>query len=152
MTLRIAIAADHAGFELKTTIKEWLLTTGHEIIDLGAERYDKNDDYPDYGRAVGESVRNGQTDRGIIFCGSGVGACVAANKIKGIRACVCHDTYTARQGVEHDNLNVICLGEKVIGIETAREVITAFLLAGYQPLERYERRLNKIAELESRNL
>ena len=150
--MRIAVAGDHAGFELKSLLVPWLQSTGHEVEDLGAHSLDPEDDYPDFAFMVAESVRSGKVERGVVVCGSGVGASVAANKVPGVRACLCHDTYTGRQGVEHDDMNVLCLGGRVIGIELAKEVITAFLAASFIPEVRYKRRLEKLLQVERREL
>ena len=146
--MKIAIAADHGGFSLKEDVTKWLKALGHEVMDLGAHQYDKEDDYPDFSRYVGQALQNEQVDRGIILCGSGIGACVAANKIKGVRASVCHDTYSARQGVEHDAVNVLCLGARIIGPALAEEVVKAFVNAHFQTEERFERRLEKVNAIE----
>jgi ribose 5-phosphate isomerase B len=150
--MHIAVGGDHAGFELKEQIVPWLRSAGHEVEDLGAHTFDAEDDFPDFAFLVADSVRSGKTQRGIVVCGSGVGASVAANKVPGIRACLCHDTYTGRQGVEHDAMNVLCLGGRVIGIEVAKEVLAAFLLAEFIPEVRYKRRLEKVLQIESREL
>jgi ribose 5-phosphate isomerase B len=150
MTRKIALAADHAGIVLKVGLIPWLETLDIELVDLGAEIYNPADDYPDFAEDVAEAIISGQAERGILICGSGVGAVVAANKVPGIRACLCHDTYTARQGVEHDNMNVLCLGGRVIGIELAKELILAFLKAEFSGEERHLRRLNKVLEIEAR--
>ncbi len=149
--MKIAIAADHGGFPLKADIIELLQQAGHEPIDLGAHDYIAGDDYPDYALLVGKAVQSGQVERGIVICGSGVGACIAANKMTGIRAGVCHDTYSAHQGVEHDNMNVLCLGARVIGVEPAREIVQAFVGASFNTGERYQRRLNKVLQIEKDN-
>ncbi len=146
--MKIAVAADHGGFSLKADIVELLKQAGHEPIDLGAHEYIAGDDYPDYAEQVGKAVQTGQAERGIVICGSGVGACVAANKMKGIRASVCHDTYSAHQGVEHDNMNVLCLGARIIGAELAHEIVLAFVNATFNTGERYQRRLNKVMKIE----
>jgi ribose 5-phosphate isomerase B len=146
--MKIAIAADHGGFPLKADIVELLKQAGHEPIDLGAHEYVTGDDYPDYALLVGKAVQSGQAERGIVICGSGVGACIAANKMKGIRAGVCHDTYSAHQGVEHDNMNVLCFGARIIGVELAREIVLAFVNATFNTAERYQRRLNKVLHIE----
>ena len=150
--MRIAVAGDHAGFELKEFLVPWLRSAGHEVEDLGAHTFDAEDDFPDFAFLVADSVRSGKVERGIVVCGSGVGASVAANKVPGIRACLCHDTYTGRQGVEHDDMNVLCLGGRVIGIEVAKEVLTAFLAAEFIPEVRYKRRLEKTRQIEQRAL
>ena len=115
MTKRVALGADHGGFPMKTELLPWLQDQGHEVLDLGAHALDPTDDYPDSADAVAQAVASGRANRGIIICGSGVGACVAANKVPNVRACLCHDTYSAHQGVEHDDMNVLCLGARVIG-------------------------------------
>mgnify|MGYP001173436489 CR=1 FL=1 len=150
--MRIAIAGDHAGFEMKALLIPWLQSIGHQVEDLGAHQLDPEDDYPDFAFLVAESVQAGKVERGIVVCGSGVGASVAANKVPGVRACLCHDTYTGRQGVEHDDLNVLCLGGRVIGFELAKEVLTAFLAASFIPEVRYKRRLDKLRDVEKRAL
>ncbi len=151
MRLRVAIAADHGGFELKQELVR-RLTGSLDIVDLGAETFDPHDDYPDYVERVGQAIGAGVVDRGIIICGSGVGACVAANKMASIRACVCHDTYSAHQGVEHDDLNTLCLGARVVGIEVATELAVAFLMARFSGDERHRRRLEKVEALERERL
>lgn len=152
MPLHIALAADHGGFVLKTSLIPWLESENFEIIDLGAYVFDSRDDYPDFAEDVAEAVVSAKADRGLLICGSGVGAAIAANKVPGIRACLCHDTYSAHQGVEHDDMNVLCIGGRVIGIELAKEIIGAFLKAQFSGLERYQRRLDKVKALESRTL
>ena len=128
----------------------WLAKAGHDVTDLGAPAYIAQDDYPDYAYAVGQSVQSGQVERGIVICGSGVGACIAANKMKGIRASVCHDTYSAHQGVEHDDMNVLCLGARIVGAELAREIVLAFVAARLMTAERYQRRLSKVQKIEQK--
>jgi RpiB/LacA/LacB family sugar-phosphate isomerase len=145
--MRIALAADHAGFELKEKMAAHLKGAGFEVMDLGTHG-EEPVDYPDFALAIGKALREGRADRGVLICGSGVGACVAANKIKGIRAGLCHDTYSAHQGVEHDDINVLCLGARVIGEELARELVTAFLAAKFTGEERHVRRLAKIQAIE----
>ena len=145
--MRIAVAADHAGFELKALIIERLTRDGHQMLNLGTHSTEPVD-YPDFARSVAEAVLSGQTERGVLVCGSGVGACVAANKLPGIRAGLCHDTYSARQGVEHDDMNVLCLGARVIGPELALELVRTFLAARFSGEERHRRRLAKIEALE----
>jgi RpiB/LacA/LacB family sugar-phosphate isomerase len=147
--MRVAIGVDHGGFPLKGPIVDCLTTAGHEVLDLGAYSMDPVDDYPDYAKAVGEAVLRGEAERGIIICGSGVGACVAANKLSGIRAGLCHDTYSAHQGVEHDNINVLCLGARIIGVALALELVQAFIGATFSGEERHRRRVAKIAEMEA---
>jgi ribose 5-phosphate isomerase B len=148
--LKVAIGSDHGGFELKNFISNWLKTKKYIVIDLGNEVYDINDDYPDFAEKVSRNVVSGKSDRGIIICGSGVGACIAANKIKGVRASVCHDTYSAHQGVEHDNMNVLCLGARIIGEQLAMDLVSAFLGATYLNKPRYNKRINKIIKLENK--
>ncbi len=150
MGMRVAIGADHGGYALKDELKTFLGSLGHEMIDVGAHTLDPADDFPDFTKPLAESVASGQADRGIMICGSGVGASVAANKVRGIRASVCHDTYSAHQGVEHDDMNVLCLGARIVGIELARELAGAFLSAEYVPEERFQRRLDKVLDMESR--
>jgi RpiB/LacA/LacB family sugar-phosphate isomerase len=147
MVKRVALAADHAGFELKERMAGFLKEAGFEVVDLGTSNREPAD-YPDFARAIGEALREGKAERGILICGSGVGACVAANKIKNIRAGLCHDTYSAHQGVEHDDINVLCLGSRVIGEELAKELVSAFLAARFTGEERHRRRLDKIKALE----
>jgi ribose 5-phosphate isomerase B len=149
MIMRIAIGADHGGFPIKADLAALLKKLGHEVVDVGAHTLDSSDDYPDFARAVGQAVQRGEADRGIVICGSGVGACVAANKLRGIRAGVCHDTYSAHQGVEHDNMNVLCLGGRVVGIEVARELVQAYVAARFSGEERHARRVAKVMALES---
>lgn len=146
--VRIAIAADHAGFELKTTLAGEIERLGHQVIDLGAHTYDAGDDYPDFSAASGRAVANGEVDRSILICGSGVGASIAANKVAGARAGLCHDTYSAHQGVEHDDMNVLVLGSRIIGVELARELVAAFLKAQFSGDARHVRRLDKVKALE----
>lgn len=152
MGMRIGIGADHGGFQLKNDLVPWLQAQGHEVFDLGARQFDPADDYPDITEAVARLVASGRAQRGIIICGSGVGACIAANKIPGVRACLCHDTYSAHQGVEHDDLTVLCLGARVVGIEVAKELVTAFLDARFSSLPQYRRRLGKVLALEAKAL
>ena len=144
----IAIGADHAGYPLNEQVIEEVKRLGHEVVDFGTHDGGTGDDYPDYARRVGECLQQGKAERGILICGSGVGACVAANKLHGIRACLCHDTYSARQGVEHDDINVLCLGARIIGFELALELVRTFLGASFTGEERHLRRLAKIAEME----
>ena len=146
--MRIALGGDHHGVALKAQLIERLKKSGHETIDLGANDTTPSD-YPDWAHAVANAVRDGKADRGIVICGSGVGASVAANKIDGIRAGLCHDTYSAHQGVEHDNMNVICLGSRIIGSALAEEVVDAFVGAHFNTTEpRYARRLEKVLAME----
>lgn len=150
--MKIAVGCDHGGFALKQTAVEELKALGHAVVDCGARTLDSGDDYPNFARAVGAAVQRGDAERGIIICGSGIGASVAATKMRGIRAAVCHDTYSAHQGVEHDNLNVLCLGARVIGIEPAKEIIRSFVSARFSAEERHVRRLNMVLEIEKENL
>jgi ribose 5-phosphate isomerase B len=147
--MRIAIGGDHAGFHLKQELAAWLREQGHEITDFGTHSTEAAD-YPDFARAVGGQVAAGAAERGILICGSGVGTCIAANKVKGVRAAVCHDTFSARQGVEDDDMNTICLGARVIGFELAREIVSAFLKARFSRAERHERRLRKVLDIEAK--
>lgn len=148
--MRIAFAADHAGATLKADMLRRIVDAGlgHEYVDLGGDGSDGDDDYPDFARALGEAIRDGRADRGILVCGSGIGASIAANKIRGVRAAICHDTYSARQGVEHDDMNVLTLGARVIGPEPAYECTLAFLRASFSGEERHRRRLAKVLEIE----
>ena len=148
--MKIALGCDHGGFPLKETALLVVMKAGHEILDLGTFTADAVD-YPDYARAVGEAIQQGKAERGILICGSGVGACVAANKMKNIRAGLCHDTYSAHQAVEHDDINVLCLGARIIGIELAKEIIAAFLNAKFTNEERHVRRVGKVKEMENAN-
>lgn len=145
--MKIAIGSDHGGFELKNVLAEELRRTGHDVLDLGAYTSEPSD-YPDYAQAVGAAVQQAKAERGILVCGSGVGATVAANKMKGIRAGLCHDTYSAHQGVEHDDINVLCLGARIIGRELAREIVHSFLNAKFSNEERHVRRLKKVLAME----
>ena len=147
--MRIAIGADHAGFEMKRDLAAYLAKGGHEVTDMGTHT-SAPVDYPDISEAVSQAVRNGQVDRGIVVCGSGAGAAIAACKFPGIRAAVCHDAYSARQAVEHDDLNVLCLGSRVIGPALARTLIDAFLAASFSGEERHMTRIAKIDAIESR--
>ncbi len=147
--MRVAFAADHGGAQLKAELFGRLSGLGHQLIDLGGDGSDPSDDYPDFSHRLGLAIQAGQADRGILICGSGVGAAVAANKIRGVRASVCHDTYSAHQGVEHDDMNVLCLGARVIGVELAVECGRAFLDASFSGEERHRRRLAKVLAIES---
>ena len=148
--MRIAIGADHAGVALKSELIEVLRRAGHDLVDLGTSGDDAVD-YPDYAEAVALAVRRGAVDRGVMICGSGVGASVAANKVPGVRAAVCHDTYSARQGVEHDDMNVLVLGARIVGVALATELLDSFLGAVFSGAERHRRRLGKVALLEVRD-
>ena len=145
--MKIAIAGDHAGFHLKQMLIAELAHDGHEILDLGAHD-ETPSDYPDFARAIGKALNEGKAERGILVCGSGVGASIAANKIKGIRAGIAHDTYSGHQGVEHDDMNVLCLGSRVIGPAPALEIARVFVKATFSGAERHKRRLGKILEIE----
>ena len=147
--MRIVLGSDHAGFEMKQNLLSYVRGLGHEALDAGTNSAAPVD-YPDYAEAVGAAVKSGKADRGLLICGSGVGASVAANKISGIRAGLCHDTYSAHQGVEHDDINVLVLGSRVIAAELARELVRSFLSAKFTGEERHARRLEKIRKLESR--
>jgi ribose 5-phosphate isomerase B len=147
--MRIALSADHAGYLLKQELAAKLAQQGHDILDLGTHS-SAPVDYPDSAEAVAVVLRDGQADRGIIVCGSGAGVSIAANKFPGVRAAVCHDTYTAHQAVEHDDMNVLCLGSRVVGPSLALEVATAFLAAVFSHEDRHQRRLNKIHDIERR--
>jgi ribose 5-phosphate isomerase B len=147
--MRIALAADHAGYLLKNELKAKLSGQGHDVLDLGTGS-PAPVDYPDSAEAVAGALRGGQADRGIIVCGSGAGVSIAANKFPGIRAAVCHDTYTAHQAVEHDDMNVLCLGARVVGGALALELVSAFLNAQYARDERFQRRLDKVLRIEER--
>jgi ribose 5-phosphate isomerase B len=149
--MRIAIGADHGGFPLKGRIVDFLREAGHDPLDLGTHSTESVD-YPDFARSVAQTLLRGEAERGILICGSGVGASVAANKFPGIRAGLCHDTFSARQGVEDDNANILCMGARVIGPELALEVVRAFLGARFSGLERHQRRLAKVAEIEKTRL
>lgn len=147
--MRVAVGADHAGFELKRDLAGMLAQNGHEILDLGTHSTAQVD-YPDIAEAVATAVRNGQVDRGVLVCGSGAGVAVAASKFPGVRAAICHDCYTARQAVEHDDVNVLCIGARVVGPALARALVEIFLGAAFDAEERHLRRLAKIDAIESR--
>ena len=149
MTTKLALGTDHAGFPLAVELRIWLREQNCQVNDLGAYEIDASDDYPDFAKLVGEHVASGTSDKGLIICGSGVGACIAANKIVGARAGICHDVYSAHQGVEHDDMNVLCLGARIIGIEVAKEIISAFLIATFSAEERHQRRLEKLLTIEN---
>ena len=150
--MKVVIASDHGGFQYKQQLIKHIGAFGYEVADLGAFALLPADDYPDYAEAIANALINGQADKGILICGSGAGVSVAANKFKGIRAAVCHDTYSAHQCVEHDDVNVLCMGERVIGIELAKEIVVAFLEAKFSHEERHERRLGKIKTIEAKNM
>jgi ribose 5-phosphate isomerase B len=146
--MNVAVATDHAGFVLRDAVIGAVVGAGHTVIDLGAKQVDPGDDYPDYSAAVARAVLDGRAERGIVLCGSGVGASVAANKFHGIRAALCHDTFSARQGVEDDAMNVLCLGARVIGPSLSEELVRAFLAARFSNAERHVRRLKKVIGFE----
>ncbi len=148
--MRVTIGSDHAGFALKGDLIAFLRAEGHDVVDVGTRSTDPVD-YPDFAEAVARSVLNGDGERGILICGSGVGASVAANKVHGIRAGLCHDTYSAHQGVEHDDMNVLVLGSRVIGAQLARELAQSYLRAQFTGEERHVRRLNKVKAIEARS-
>ena len=147
--MKIAVASDHAGFALKGAMCSHLRGLGHQVLDLGAHRYDDDDDYPDFARYVGQAIQHEQADRGILVCGSGVGSCITANKMSGVRAGLCHDVYSARQGVEHNKINVLCIGARVVGESLAAELVNAFVGAGFTGDERHVRRLEKVKAIEA---
>jgi ribose 5-phosphate isomerase B len=147
--MRTAIGSDHAGFEMKCTLAKHLRDLGHEALDVGTYSTEPVD-YPDFAEAVGKAVLDGRADRGVLICGSGVGASVAANKIRGIRAGLCHDTYSAHQGVEHDDMNILVLGARVIGLALAQDIVSAYTGAKFSNEERHLRRMNKVKAMEAR--
>ncbi len=145
--MRIAVGTDHAGFVAKSAVVEELIALGHEVIDQGV--FDTSSvDFPDIAALVGRSLQSGEAERGILICGSGVGVCIAANKMTGVRASVCHDTYSAHQGVEHDGMNVLCLGGRIVGEALVRELVASFVGAAFQQEDRFLRRVGKIERLE----
>jgi ribose 5-phosphate isomerase B len=147
--MKVVIGSDHAGFQLKNAMGDLLRLMGNEVLDVGA--FNENpSDYPDFAEAVGRAVLDGKAERGVLVCGSGVGASVAANKLPGIRAGMCHDTYSAHQGVEHDNINVLVLGSRVIGVALAQDLVRAFMGAKFSNEERHVRRLGKVKALEAK--
>ena len=148
--MRIAVAADHAGVPLNEHVIRELRASGHEVEDFGTHDATRADDYPDYAERVGEAVRSGRAEIGVVVCGSGVGACVAANKLRGVRAALCGDTYSARQSREHDDCNVLCLGARVVGVALALEIVRAFTQARFNGEERHLRRLAKVLDIEKR--
>ncbi|MCA9424647.1 MAG: RpiB/LacA/LacB family sugar-phosphate isomerase [Candidatus Omnitrophica bacterium] len=150
--MRIAVACDHGGFPLKSPIVELIEELGHEVVDLGAYDFEPLDDYPDFAEKAGKAVSSGDAERAVIICGSGVGACIAANKIVGVRASVCHDAYSAHQGVEHDDMNTLCLGARIVGSELALEVVKHFVQSTFTGEERHRRRLEKVRQIERNNL
>ncbi len=148
--MRIAVGADHAGYDLKAPIVELLTALGHEVVDVGAHSVDPNDDYPDFAIALARAVAAGEAERGVMVCGSGVGASVAANKVRGVRAAVCHDTYSAHQGVEHDKMNVLVMGGRLIGGAVASDMVRAYLGAEFSGDARHVRRTGKVKAIEDR--
>ena len=150
--MKVIIGADHAGYIYKALLIKEMQAQGHEVLDLGTNNADNADDYPDHAADVAKAILNKQGERGILICGSAVGVSVAANKFKGIRSGVCHDTYSAHQCVEHDDVNILCLGERVIGIELAKDIVTTFLAATFSNALRHQRRLEKIVAIESKNM
>lgn len=148
--MKIALGCDHAGFALKDIVAKQIVRLGHEVVDCGTNS-DQRVDYPDFADKVAQAVGTLQAQRGILICGSGVGVCVAANKTKGVRASICHDAYSAQQAVEHDDLNVLCLGARIIGPAVAEELVTRFLNASFSNEPRHKKRLAKVAAIESKN-
>ncbi len=150
--MKIALASDHAGYPLKQHLRDYLSKQGHDVLDLGVDTPDVPSDYPDAARAVAEAVLDGRAERAILACGSGVGACIAANKFPGIYAAICHDTYSAHQGVEHDQMNIMCIGARIIGEKLAEELSDAFLRAQVSDEERHLRRFAKVQAIERQAL
>jgi ribose 5-phosphate isomerase B len=150
--MRVAVAFDHRGVKLRARVLEEVRRLGHEPVDLGTDKPEPMVDYPDKAREIGDAIRGREAERGIFVCGSGVGASIAACKLAGVRAAVCHDTYSARQGVEHDDMNVLCIGSGIVGEDLAAELIAAFLGAEFDGAERYRRRLDKIEAMEREGL
>jgi ribose 5-phosphate isomerase B len=148
--MKIAVGADHAGFPLKDRMMDVIRGAGHDVVDCGAEKLIPGDDYPDYAERVATAIREGRAERGVLICGSGVGASVAANKFNGIRAALCHDTFSAHQGVEDDSMNILCLGARVVGPALAEELVVTFLRARFSEAERHARRLAKVISFERR--
>jgi len=149
--VKLVVGADHAGFQLKEEVRAYLAKSGHEVLDLGAYQVEPLDDYPDFAERVGEAIVAGEAPRGVLICGSGVGVCVASNKIPGIRAGMCHDTYSAHQGVEHDDMNVLVLGARIVGTSLAYELVDAFLKAKFiSNEERFTRRYRKVLAIEAK--
>lgn len=146
--MKVAIGSDHAGFPLKQAVIEAVIASGNEPVDFGVYNGERSD-YPDYSEKVGRAIQSQEAERGILLCGSGIGACIAANKLKGIYAAVCHDTYSAHQGVEHDQMNVLCLGGRIIGVDLAKEIVTDFLGAVFSGKPDHQRRVDKIKKLEN---
>ena len=148
--MKVAVGADHAGFPLKDRMMDVIRGAGHDAVDCGAEKLVPGDDYPDYAERVATAIRDGRAERGVLICGSGVGASVAANKFNGIRAALCHDTFSAHQGVEDDSMNILCLGARVVGPALAEELVVTFLRARFSEAERHARRLAKVIGFEHR--
>jgi ribose 5-phosphate isomerase B len=148
--VKVAVGADHAGFPLKDRMMDVIRGAGHDVVDCGAEKLVPGDDYPDYAERVATAIREGRAERGVLICGSGVGASVAANKFTGIRAALCHDTFSAHQGVEDDSMNILCLGARVVGPALAEELVATFLRARFSEAERHARRLAKVIGFERR--
>jgi ribose 5-phosphate isomerase B len=145
--MKIAIGSDHAGFALKVEMLEVIQKAGYEVLDVGTYSEDPVD-YPDFAYKVGKAIQEGRAEKGITICGSGIGACIASNKMQGIYAGICHDTYSAHQGVEHDGMNVLCMGSRIVGSELAREIVLSFLSAAVEKVERHEKRRRKTREIE----
>ena len=151
--MKVAIGADHGGYDLKSDIAKLLESLGHEVIDQGAHEFDPEDDFPDFAAPVAASVQAGKAERGIIICGSGVGATITANKFSGVRAGLCHDTYSAGQGVQHDDMNVLCLGARVVGVALASDLVKSFINARLEANEpRFQRRLDKVTAIEKNQI
>ena len=151
--MKVAIGADHGGYELKSDIAKLLESLGHEVIDQGAHKFDPEDDFPDFAAPVAASVQAGKSERGIIICGSGVGVTITANKFPGVRAGLCHDTYSAGQGVQHDDMNVLCLGARVVGVALAVDLVKSFINARLESNEpRFQRRLDKVTAIEKNQI
>ena len=149
--MKVSIGADHGGFQLKNKLIKFISKNGYDVIDKGAYTFNPNDDYPDFAELVAKSVQNGESEKGIILCGSGVGASITASKFKGVRSAVCHDTYSASQGVEHDDMNVICLGARIIGSTLAEKITINFLKSKFIAESRFLRRLEKVQKIELEN-
>jgi len=149
--MRIAIGTDHAGYRMKEMLVTQLRAAGHEVLDFGTDG-EASVDYPDYAEPVADAVRNDEAERGVLVCGSAIGMCLAANKVPGVRAGVAHDTYSAHQGVEHDDMNVLCIGARVIGDEVAREIVASFIEAQFSGEERHQRRVDKLLAIESKHM
>ncbi|MBP38784.1 MAG: ribose 5-phosphate isomerase B [Dehalococcoidia bacterium] len=148
--MKVAIGADHGGYYLKSDMTKLLESLGHDVVDKGAYEFDAEDDFPDFAAPVAAAVQSGETERGIVICGSGVGATIAANKYPGVRAGLCHDTYSAGQGVQHDDMNVLCMGARVVGVALAEELVKSFIAANLEASEpRFQRRLDKVAAIEN---